>query len=139
LQCLGKLVGARLEAARIIEENEIQSPQRLRYLVRLDRPANDWRETLVQRSCVRHLFQRHVGCHRVRREHEHHGIGVGNQRLDALPPILEGINLFAVDQRFEAARFERRVETVRESNVLARIGDEDSRLRFSAIGVPSHH
>jgi hypothetical protein len=55
--------------------------------------------------------------------------------LDALPPILEGINFAAIDQRLEATRFERRFEPIREGHVLARIRDEDSGLRLSVVRV----
>ena len=78
---------------------------------------------------MRDLLQRHVGGDRIGREHEHDSVGAPDQRFDALPPILEGINLGAVDQRLEAARLKRRFKPIREGHVLARIGDEDSGLR----------
>ena len=75
LQRLGKLIGARFEAVRIIEENKIQPPQRLGRRVVLDTSAHDRRKTLVERGGVGDLLECHVRRHRVGREHEHDGIG----------------------------------------------------------------
>ena len=38
----------------------------------------------------------------VRAEHEHHGVCASDQRLDALPPFLECVDVGAVDKRLEA-------------------------------------
>ena len=75
LQRLGKLIGARLEARRIVEENEVEPPQRLRHRAVFHAPADDRREALVERGRVRDLLQRHVGGDRVGREHEHDRVG----------------------------------------------------------------
>ena len=67
----------------------------------------------------------------IRRQHEHDRVSAGDQRLQALPPILEGINLGTINQRLETTLLERRFKAVRKGHVLARIGDEDSGLRLS--------
>ena len=103
LQRLGKLICARLEARQIVEENEIQSPQRLRDRWVLHPPAYNRREALFEQGRVRHLLERHFGGNRIGRQREHNGVGAADQRFDALPPILESIDLFAVDQRLEPA------------------------------------
>jgi hypothetical protein len=90
---------------------------------------------------VRDFLERHVGGDGIGREHKHDRVGFADQRLNALPPILEGINLGAVDQRLEAARLEGTFEPIGEGNVLARIGDEDSGRRRSfrrLIGSSDH-
>ncbi len=133
LQRLGKLIGARLEAGRVIEENEVQPPQRLRYGTNFDAPADDRRKTLIERGRVRNFLQRYIGGHCIRRDHEHDRVGAGNQRLDAPPPILEGTNLSAIDKRLKAARFQSQFEPIHELQVLSRIGNEDARLRLSHV------
>lgn len=94
-------------------------------------PADDRRKTLVKGGGERDLLQRHLGGDRVRTEHEHDRIRPRNQRLDALPPVLERVDVRPVDQRLEAARCERGVEAVDERHVLARVGDEDLGLRLA--------
>ena len=116
---------------RIIEENEIQPPQRLGHRAVFHTPADDRREALVERGGVRDFLERHVRSDGVRREHKHDRVGFADQRLNALPPILEGINLGAVDQRLEAARLKSRFEPIREGHVLARIRDENSGFRLN--------
>ncbi len=133
LQCLRQLVGARLEALRIVEEDKVQPPQRIGDLLVGHAPADDRCEPLVERGRVRDLLQRHLGRDRVRREHEDDRVGARDQRLDAFPPILEGVDLGAIDQRLEAPRLERGRETIREAKVFARIGDEDSWFRLGVL------
>jgi hypothetical protein len=141
LQRLGKLIGTRLELGRIIEEYEIQPPQRLGRRAVCCASAHDRRETLVQRSGVLNFLQCFMGSNGIRRQHEHNRVSAGNQRFQALPPILEGINLCAVDQRLETALLERRFEAVGEGHVPARIGDKDSGLRITfprVFGIGDH-
>ena len=57
------------------------------------RRQDDRRKPLVERRPMRHLFERHLGSHRVGRQNRHISVSAPNQRLDALPPILKGINL----------------------------------------------
>ena len=128
-QCLGEPVGAGLEYGRVIKENEVQPPQRLGHHAVFDAPADNRREALVEGGRVRNLLERNIGGDRVGREHEDDSVGVPDQRFDALPPILEGINFAVVDQRLKAARLKRRLKPIGESHVLARVGDEDSGLR----------
>ena len=97
LQRLGKPIGALLKTRRVIEENEVEPLQRLRDSAVIRAPADDGREALVERGGVRDFLERHVGGDGIGREHEHHRVGFADQRLDTLPPILEGINLGAVD------------------------------------------
>jgi hypothetical protein len=61
---------------------------------------------LLSEGRVLDLLECLAGGNRIEREHEHDGIGAVDQRLQALPPILEGINLGAVDQWLEAARLQ---------------------------------
>jgi hypothetical protein len=56
-------------------------------------------------------------------------VSAQDQRFDPPPPILEGINLGAINQRLEAARLERRFDPIREGHILARIGDENPGFR----------
>ena len=46
---------------------------------------------------MRDLLGANLGRDGVGRQHEHHGVGAADQRLDALPPILEGIDFGAID------------------------------------------
>jgi hypothetical protein len=138
---LRKLVGALLETRGIVEKNEIEPRELVRERLVLDLPEDDGRQTLVERGRKRDLLQRNrVGPHRVGTEHEHNRIRSPDQVLDALPPLLEGVDVGAVDERFEAARLQGSLDLVREGEVLARIGDEDFCLRllaaflFSRIG-----
>ena len=82
---------------------------------------------------MRNLLERNIGGDRVGRKHENDGVGSPDQRFDALPPILEGINFAMVDQRLKAARLERSLKPISEGHVLARVGDEDSGLRLSLV------
>lgn len=61
LQRLGKLIGARLKAGWVIEENEVQPTQRLGRRAIVHPPAYYWRQALVERSRMRNLFQRYLG------------------------------------------------------------------------------
>jgi hypothetical protein len=79
------------------------------------------------------LFERDLGGDRIGAEHEHHGIGLHDQRFDTRPPVLEGVDILAVDQRHKIARGERRFQTVREGHVLAGIGDEHIGFDGAAI------
>ena len=131
LQRFGELIGARLEACRIIEKDKIQSAQRLRRCAVFRTSADDWREALIQRSCILNFLERLVGGNGVGRDHEHNRVGADDQRLEAFPPVLEGINLLAVDQGLEAARLECRFEPIRKGHVLARIRDKNSGFRLN--------
>jgi len=57
---------------------------------------------------------------------------VANQCLNALPPILERINLLPVDEDLEAARLQHSFELIGKRHVLARIGDKDPCLGLDA-------
>jgi hypothetical protein len=70
-------------------------------------------------------FQRYIRGDRIRAQHEHHRVGAGDQRLDALPPFLESVDFAAVDQNIEAARPERFVEPIDEGDVPAGVGNKD--------------
>ena len=70
LQRLGKLIGACLEAVRLIEENEIQPTQRLGGRTVVNAPAYDRRNALVERDRMPDLLERHLRCHRVGRQQE---------------------------------------------------------------------
>ena len=60
-------------------------------------PADDRREALVERGGVSDFLERYLGSDRIGREHKHDRVGFADQRLNTSPPILEGINLRAVD------------------------------------------
>jgi hypothetical protein len=120
-----ELVRALLEPRRIIEEDEIRLRQCVRYRFGLHWAAHDWRKALVEGGCECDLSQRHIRCDGIGAEDEYDRIRTDQQPLDALPPLLEGIDISAVDQRLEAARRQRRIQSVGERHVTARIGDED--------------
>jgi hypothetical protein len=108
---------------RVIEEDEIQPCQLLRDGLVLYGAKYDWRETLVERGGKRNLFQGNgVRLYRIGTEHEHDSVRTGNQVLYALPPLLEGIDVGAVNQRLEAACPERCVEAISEGYVFAGVG-----------------
>ena len=119
LQRLRKLIGARIKAMWVIEENEVQPSQRLGHHAVFDAPADNRCKTLVQRGRVRNLLESDIRGDRVGREDENDSVGPPDQRLDALPPILKGINFAVVDQRLEAARLERSFKPISEGHVLA--------------------
>ena len=52
---------------------------------------------------MRNLLECNIRGDRVGREHEHDCVGAADQCFDAFPPILEGVNLSAVDQRLEVS------------------------------------
>ena len=123
--------GALFEFGRIVKEDKIQPPQGLGRGAVIDVPTHDRCEPLVQGGCVLDLLERLAGSDGVRREYEHDRIGLRDKRLQPLPPILEGVDLGAVDQRLESARFECLVEIVHEGHVSARIRNEDFGLRLA--------
>ena len=90
----------------------------------------------MERGRVLDFLEGHPGAHRVGREDEYDRVGLTDQRFDALPPILERINLFPVDQWHKAARLERGFEPIREGHVPARIRDENSRLAVDVTILP---
>ncbi len=137
---LGELVRARLELSRIVEEHEVQAPQRLRHGAIVDTPADDRRKPLIQRIRIRDFIGANLRGDRVGTEREDDGVGLADQALDALPPILEGVDFGAIDQRLEAAGLKRRFEPIDESQILARIRDEDFGLRLGLhiAGISGH-
>ena len=78
VQRLGQLVGAGLKAGRVIEENKVQPPQRLGHCAVIGAPADDGREALVERRRMRDLLERHLGRHRLGRQHEHYSVSARN-------------------------------------------------------------
>ena len=124
--------GALFEFGRIVKEDKIQPPQGLGRGAVIDVPTHDRCEPLVQGGCVLDFLERLAGCDGIRREYEHDRIGLRDKRLQPLPPILEGVDLGAVDQRLESARLERLVEIVHEGHVSARIRTE----RQNQIFIP---
>ena len=127
---LDEAIGACVELLRIVKENEIQPAQCLRHGAVFDPPAHDRRKALIERSGVSNFLQCHLRGDRVRRQHKRDCIGAADKRLNALPPILERINLFAVDQHLKAARLQLGFKPIGERHVLARVGDEDPCLRL---------
>jgi hypothetical protein len=119
LQCLGEPLGARTKVCGVIKKDEVKPPQRLGDRIVGYALANDWREPLIERGCVFDFFKRYVGDDGIRREHEHDGVGFADQRHDAFPPILEGIDHGAIDPRLEAARLKCLFELIREGDVFA--------------------
>src|SRR5262249_39636982 len=82
-------------------------------------------------GCEANLIQSNAArSYRIGAEHKDDGICPSDQRLDPLPPLLEGIDVGAINQRFEATSLQRRLEAIRKGHVLARIGDEDSGFGF---------
>jgi len=113
----------------IVEENEVEPRQRLRHQLVVHSLEDDRREAFVERGRESDLLGADLRGNCIGTEHKYNGVGPSNQSLDALPPILEGINLRAVDQRLETTLFEGGFEPIRESHILARIRDEDLGLR----------
>ena len=60
LQSIGKAIGARFEPLGLVEENEIEPPQRLGHGVIFHPPAHDWREAFIQRGGVCNFLQGHL-------------------------------------------------------------------------------
>src|SRR5262249_39796704 len=127
------------ELRGIIEENEIEPSQRLRYGAIVNPLAHDRREALAQGCSVRDFLERHLRLHGIRRESEHDGIGAANKRFNSLPPIFERIDFLTIDQHLKVSRIQRGFELIRKRHVLAGVRDEDLRLhlfaaRFNRIG-----
>ena len=109
----------------VIEEDEVEARKRLWHLLVVNSPKRDRREAFVQRGGKGDFFGADRRDHCIRAEHKDDGVGLRDQCLNALPPILKGINLCPIDQHLEATLFQRGFKPIRESHVLARIGDED--------------
>src|SRR3984893_1555931 len=102
-------------------------------------PRRHRRKPLVERRSERNLPQGYFGRDCIGAENKHHGVCARDQRLDALPPLLERVDVGAVDQWLEAARLEGRLQLVGKPDVLAAVGDENLgpglvRLLNSGIG-----
>ncbi len=130
---LGEAVGALLEMGGVVEEDEVELRKGRRHALVIDRATDDGRKAFVQRRGEGDLLERHLRGDRIRTQHEHHGVGAGDQILDARPPVLESVDLGAIDQRRKAARCKRRFQPIGEGHVLAGIGDEHPRLGCVAI------
>jgi hypothetical protein len=139
LERLHELVDAHLELSRILEEHEVQAPQRLGHRAIVDAPTDDRREPLIQRSRIRDFLSANLRADRLGTEREDDGIGLADQAFDALPPILEGVDFGAIDQRLEAAGLKRGLELIHESQILARIRDEDFGLGLDSNVRPSRY
>jgi hypothetical protein len=98
------LIGALLELRLVIEEDEVEFCQRLRDELVVDSPPDHRREPLVERLGLGNLLQRYIGCDRIGADHEDDRIRASDQRLDPLPPFLEGVDVCSVDEGLEAAR-----------------------------------
>ena len=109
----------------VIEEDEVEARKRLRHLLVVNSPKHDRREAFVQRGGKGDFFGADRGRYCIRAEQKYDCVGLRDQCLDALPPILKGINLCPIDQHLEATLFQRGFKPIRERHVLARIGDED--------------
>ena len=75
-QRLTELISALLELRWIVEEDEVQPPQRLGYRCVLDAQADDRRQTLVKRGRVLDFAQRLPRGDGIGREHEHDRVGL---------------------------------------------------------------
>ena len=122
---LGEPVRALLEPRCVVEEDEVQLRERLRHRLSSTGRHTIGAKRLFSEAANATSLQRDIGGHRIGAQHEHHGVGARDQRLDALPPFLEGVDVCAVDQRLEAARLQRHLQPIGKGHVLARIGDED--------------
>jgi hypothetical protein len=131
LQRIDQPVQAVLELRLVVEKNEIEARQRFRHQFGIDGAADDRREALVQRRGVGDFALADLRSDRIRAEREHDRIGLRDQRLQASPPVLEGVDLLAVDHHRKAARDQRRFEAIDEGHVAARIGDEYPGLRLA--------
>ncbi len=129
---LGEAVRTLLEVRRVVEEDEVELGERLRHCLVVDATADDRGEALIQGGGESDLLERHLGSNRIRAQHEHDRVRAHDQGLDARPPVLEGVDLAAVDERLETSRLERGLQPVCEGEVLTGIGDEDLGFGFPA-------
>jgi hypothetical protein len=137
IERLGKEIRARLEPGVVLKEYEVEFGERIRQRFAVHAAANDRRKALVERGGERHFFQRYLGGSRIRTQHKHNGLGARDQRLDADPPLLKGVDFGAIDERLETAHLQRRLEAVDKRHVLAGVRDENLRPRWFSALPPS--
>jgi hypothetical protein len=115
----------------VIEEDEVQSRESLRQRPGFHATAHNGRETLVERGRKRDFLVAYVGEDCVGADDEHDRIRARNQRLDAPPPVFEGVDVTAVNEWLETAYLQRRFKSISERYVLTGVGDED--LGFGGV------
>src|ERR1700722_10254996 len=116
-----------VETILIAEEDEVETCQPFGYRLTLDLAMDDRREALVERGRECDFATADLGGDRIGTEYEDDCVGPGNEDLNASPPVLERVDLAAIDERIEAVRLQGRLKAVGERHVPPRIGDEDSR------------
>jgi hypothetical protein len=103
-----------------------------------DTAKYDRSKALVERGRERDFFHRdRFRPYRIWAEDEYDRIGPRYQLLDALPPLLEGIDIVSVNERLKTALLERRIETIGKIEVFARVGDEDFGFGFVPLLLDS--
>jgi hypothetical protein len=141
-ECFGKLIDALVELLLIVEEDEIELRQFCGDEFVVHPAPNYRREPLVQGRSKPDLSQGNLGRNCVRAEHEHHGVCASDQRLDALPPFLECVDVGAVDKRLEAPHLQCCFQPVGTLHVLPAIGNEDLSFRLVCLlnsGISHQH
>src|SRR5262249_30650849 len=98
---IAQTIQALVETRQIVEKHEVEATQCLRHCLLINAPVDDGRKALVLRLRKGNFLQSHVGRYGVRTEHEYNRVGLAEQCLDTLPPILKRVDFGAVDQGLE--------------------------------------
>src|SRR5262249_41815244 len=93
-----------VKTALVIEKDEIESCQPAGHLAVVDPPVHDWRQPLVERGGKTNLPPADFGGYGVWAKNKDDRVGLGDQSLDALPPVFQSIDITSVNQCVEAAR-----------------------------------
>lgn len=118
LERIHQTIHISVEHLRVFETFEVEPLERVGDDCGIDRPKLNRSQTLAAGSSEFNLSLADVRRHRIRAEHKNHRVGLHDQILNALPPILEDVNVAAVDQRFEAALLQLAVQPIGEGHVL---------------------
>jgi len=122
-----------VEQCRIIEEDKIQPGQRSGYFA-VRRPAkNHRRQSLVERIREVDFLFADIGGQSIRTEDKHDGVGLRDERLDPLPPVLERQDFGPVNRGDEPSFTQCQLEPVGERDVVSGVGDEYSGFGTRAV------
>src|SRR5262249_34672805 len=112
----------------LIEIDVVEDLQARWWAHALEWSADHRKDTLVESCRLLHLPCADFGARRTRRDHEYNCVRIADQVAEASFPVLAAGNVVTVDEALEAASIKRRVELVREDQVVAAVGDEDAKL-----------
>jgi hypothetical protein len=133
LERIHQAIHISVEHLRVFEAFEVEPLERAGDDCGIDRAKLNRSQTLAARGSEFNLSLADVRGHRIRAEHKNHRVGLHDQILNALPPILEDVNVAAVDQRLEAAVLQLTVQPIGEGHVLPAVGDEDLGLGLPGL------